>query len=289
MMSKKINSLQIIKSAKRMQSISLLIKKSGRRTIAFVPTMGALHEGHLALIKKAKKVGKIVVVSIFVNPRQFSEKEDLDNYPSSIKDDIKKLRILKIDYLFLPQINEIYNPRFQTKVIVEEFQKHLCGISRRNHFDGVTTIVLKLFNIIMPDVAIFGKKDLQQFIIIKTMVRELNINVKLICHKTIREKDGLAMSSRNNHLNPKEKQIAAGIYKGLKLGKNIFMTSKNITSKKIVKLIHSFYRDLGIKKIEYIEIMNPDDMAYSIIPSRKDFIAVSVKIGGTRLIDNVEF
>ncbi|MEE2701804.1 MAG: pantoate--beta-alanine ligase [Thermodesulfobacteriota bacterium] len=289
MMLKKRNSLRIIKSAKKMQSLSSSIRKSRKQSISFVPTMGALHDGHLSLIRKAKKVGEIVIVSIFINPTQFSEKKDLDNYPKSIKEDIKKLQSLNVDYLFLPNVNEVYNPAFQTKVVVQEFQKHLCGLYRKNHFDGVTTIVLKLFNIVTPNIVVFGKKDLQQFIIIRQMVKELNINIKLICHKTIRERDGLAMSSRNKHLNPQQRELAVAIYKGLKLAKDLFKNSKSISSKRIIQLVRAFYKKSGITKIEYIQIMNPDQMIYPKIPSRKDFIAVALRIGPTRLIDNLEF
>ena len=287
MMSKKKNSLKIIKSIQRMEKIALLIK--GRGKVSFVPTMGALHDGHIALVKKAKKVANIVIVSIFVNPIQFSEKKDLKTYPRTLKNDIKKLKDLGVDYVFIPNAQDLFNQDFQTKVTVQNFQNHLCGISRKNHFDGVTTIVLKLFNIVKPDQAIFGKKDMQQLIIIKTMVRELNMDIKIIPHKIIREKEGLAMSSRNNLLNNSEKKLANNIYQGLKIAKNLYSSNKKVTSSYIKAALKKTYKDAGIKNIEYIEIMNPKQMSYPKKPSKKDFIAVAVRIGNTRLIDNLEF
>ena len=150
-----------------MRKVALSIK--GKREIAFVPTMGALHNGHLSLVKKAKTIADIVVVSIFINPIQFSEKNDLKNYPKNLQKDLIELKEIGVDYVFIPKAEEIFGLDFQTKVIVKDLQQHLCGLKRKNHFDGVTTIVLKLFNIVKPDKALFGKKDMQQLLIIKKM------------------------------------------------------------------------------------------------------------------------
>ncbi|MEC9382221.1 MAG: pantoate--beta-alanine ligase [Thermodesulfobacteriota bacterium] len=286
-MSKKKNSLKIIKSAREMQKVALSIK--GKREIAFVPTMGALHNGHLSLVKKAKTIADIVVVSIFINPIQFSEKNDLKNYPKNLQKDLIELKKIGVDYVFIPKAEEIFGLDFQTKVIVEDLQQHLCGLKRKNHFDGVTTIVLKLFNIVKPHKALFGKKDMQQLLIIKKMVEDMNIDIKIIPHRIIREKNGLAMSSRNTLLNKKEKELSANIYKGLKIGKSMYNKKSNTKSINIKRSIRSFYKEVGIRNIEYVEIMNPKKMTYPKEPSKKDFIAVAVRIGKTRLIDNLEF
>ncbi len=286
-MSKKKNSLKIIKSAREMRKVALSIK--GKREIAFVPTMGALHNGHLSLVKKAKTIADIVVVSIFINPIQFSEKNDLKNYPKNLQKDLIELKEIGVDYVFIPKAEEIFGLDFQTKVIVEDLQQHLCGLKRKNHFDGVTTIVLKLFNIVKPHKALFGKKDMQQLLIIKKMVEDMNIDIKIIPHRIIREKNGLAMSSRNTLLNKKEKELSANIYKGLKIGKSMYNKKSNTKSINIKRSIRSFYKEVGIRNIEYVEIMNPKKMTYPKEPSKKDFIAVAVRIGKTRLIDNLEF
>tara|TARA_Y100000588_G_C14206422_1_gene904866 strand:+ start:815 stop:1675 length:861 start_codon:yes stop_codon:yes gene_type:complete len=286
-MSKKKNSLKIIKSAREMRKVALSIK--GKREIAFVPTMGALHNGHLSLVKKAKTIADIVVVSIFINPIQFSEKNDLKNYPKNLQKDLIELKEIGVDYVFIPKPEEIFGLDFQTKVIVKDLQQHLCGLKRKNHFDGVTTIVLKLFNIVKPHKALFGKKDMQQLLIIKKMVEDMNIDIKIIPHRIIREKNGLAMSSRNTLLNKKEKELSANIYKGLKIGKSMYNKKSNTKSINIKRSIRSFYKEVGIRNIEYVEIMNPKKMTYPKEPSKKDFIAVAVRIGKTRLIDNLEF
>lgn len=286
-MSKKKNSLKIIKSAREMRKVALSIK--GKREIAFVPTMGALHNGHLSLVKKAKTIADIVVVSIFINPIQFSEKNDLKNYPKNLQKDLIELKKIGVDYVFIPKAEEIFGLDFQTKVIVKDLQQHLCGLKRKNHFDGVTTIVLKLFNIVKPHKALFGKKDMQQLLIIKKMVEDMNIDIKIIPHRIIREKNGLAMSSRNTLLNKKEKELSANIYKGLKIGKSMYNKKSNTKSINIKRSIRSFYKEVGIRNIEYVEIMNPKKMTYPKEPSKKDFIAVAVRIGKTRLIDNLEF
>ena len=172
--------------------IKKLHNKKNRKPIILIPTMGALHQGHLSLIEKGKKIGGYTIVSIFINPIQFNNKNDLKNYPITLQDDINKLNGLKVDYLFIPKIEDIFGKNFQTTVTVNDLQKNLCGMHRPGHFNGVTTIVIKLFNIVKPDIAIFGKKDLQQLIIIKRMVKDLNLDIKIIEGKTIRERSGLA-------------------------------------------------------------------------------------------------
>jgi len=285
---KKTSSLKIIKTTKEMQAISLRIKKKGIKKIFVIPTMGALHDGHLSLIQRAKKKNIITVVTIFINPKQFNDKKDLNKYPANLKSDIKKLKNIGVDFLFAPQNHEIYPDNFQTKVVVEELQNHLCGISRKGHFDGVTSIVLKIFNIIQPDYSIFGEKDLQQLIIIKRMVKDLNIPIKILSHKIIREKDGLALSSRNIRLTKKNRQIAPIIFKGLKKAKEDFKKN-NLSSINLIKNLKKYYLANNIKDIEYIEIINPENITYPIKPKSGDYVLIAVKLGSIRLIDNLKF
>ncbi len=285
---KKTSSLKIIKTTKEMQAISLRIKKKGIKKIFVIPTMGALHDGHLSLIQRAKKKNIITVVTIFINPKQFNDKKDLNKYPANLKSDIKKLKNIGVDFLFAPQNHEIYPDNFQTKVVVEELQNHLCGISRKGHFDGVTSIVLKIFNIIQPDYSIFGEKDLQQLIIIKRMVKDLNIPIKILSHKIIREKDGLALSSRNIRLTKKNRQIAPIIFKGLKKAKEDFKKN-NLSSINLIKNLKKYYLANNIKDIEYIKIINPENITYPIKPKSGDYILIAVKLGSIRLIDNLKF
>ena len=285
---KKTSSLKIIKTTKEMQAISLRIKKKGIKKIFVIPTMGALHDGHLSLIQRAKKKNIITVVTIFINPKQFNDKKDLNKYPANLKSDIKKLKNIGVDFLFAPQNHEIYPDNFQTKVVVEELQNHLCGISRKGHFDGVTSIVLKIFNIIQPDYSIFGEKDLQQLIIIKRMVKDLNIPIKILSHKIIREKDGLALSSRNIRLTKKNRQIAPIIFKGLKKAKEDFKKN-NLSSINLIKNLKKYYLANNIKDIEYIKIINPENITYPIKPKSGDYVLIAVKLGSIRLIDNLKF
>ncbi len=207
MKSKKISSLKIISSIKEMQKISLNIRKKDTHKISVIPTMGALHEGHLSLIKKAQEKKIITIVTIFVNPIQFDDKKDLTNYPSNLKNDIHKLKSIGVNYLFTPNIKDIYPEGYKTKVVVENLKNHLCGLKRPGHFDGVTSVVLKIFNITLPHKAFFGEKDLQQLIIIKQMVNDLNLPIKVISHPIVREKSGLAMSSRNLRLTANGKKL----------------------------------------------------------------------------------
>ena len=182
-----------------MQSYSESLRLQGKR-IAFVPTMGYFHEGHLSLMKEAKKMADCVVVSIYVNPTQFGPKEDFSKYPRDLKRDLKMAESVNVDVIFYPPDDEIYPADYQTYVDVEKVTRNLCGISRPGHFRGVTTICLKLFNIVKPHIAIFGKKDFQQYISIKRMVDDLNLDLQIIGLSTVREADGLAMSSRNKYL-----------------------------------------------------------------------------------------
>jgi len=264
-------------------------RKKGKK-IGFVPTMGALHNGHISLIKKARKDNDIVVVSIFVNPTQFGPDEDYEKYPRPFKNDFNKCKEHKVDYIFHPTVRSMYPKDYLTYVEVKELSGLLCGKYRPIHFKGVTTIVLKLFNIVQPTTAYFGLKDYQQYIIIKKMVQDLNLDIKIQGMPIVREKDGLALSSRNQYLSGEDRKKALRLYKALVTAKKLIIDGERNT--KIVKKI--IYRILVIKKgikrrnIDYIDIVNPDNLKSLDYIEKRCLIALAVWIGKARLIDNME-
>lgn len=259
--------------------------KATGKTIGFVPTMGALHEGHLSLIRAARKENNFVVVSIFVNPTQFSPKEDLKKYPRPINQDLFLCRKEKVDFVFLPKSKVMYPQGFATYVNVEGLSEVLCARSRPGHFRGVTTIVTKLFNIVQPDVAYFGAKDAQQAIIIKKMVRDLNIPVKVRVLPTQREKDGLALSSRNIYLNKEERPKALVLSKALNLAKVLIKGGARDTARIVDRLGQLIMRSNA--GIEYIEIVDPENLQPLRKISDNCLLVMAVRIGSIRLIDNI--
>ncbi len=260
---------------------------SQNKSVALVPTMGALHEGHLSLIRLAKKKGDKIVVSIFVNPTQFGPNEDYNSYPRTLNEDFKKCSELGVDAVFLPSVSAMYPDNSSTYVNEEILSQHLCGARRKGHFRGVCTIVLKLFNICAPDIAVFGQKDAQQSLIISQMVRDLNIPVKIIIAPIKREKDGLAMSSRNKYLLPEERRQATAIYNGLQKIKK--WQNDNLSVAQVRrKLIRFIQREKDIR-IDYVSIVNNNTLSEVSRPKKGDklLIAVAVFFNKARLIDNI--
>lgn len=253
-------------------------------SIGFVPTMGYLHDGHISLVKKAKKENGIVVVSIYVNPLQFGVNEDYNRYPRDIEKDKKILKENGCDLLFYPSDNEMYNKQL-VSVKIKELSEKLCGISRPTHFEGVLTVVAKLFNIVCPDKAYFGEKDFQQYLIIKKMVEDLNFNLKVIPCPIVREKDGLAMSSRNSYLSEDERKRSTILFKSLKLGKEILEKEKDI--KKAKEQIKALIESEKPDKIDYIEIYDEDGLKDLTEKTKYCRIFLAVFFGKTRLIDNI--
>jgi len=257
------------------------------RSIGFVPTMGALHEGHLSLIKRSKDENDITVVSIFINPLQFGPSEDFQQYPRDADGDIAKLRKAEADVLFMPDASAIYNKGFATHITVDKISEKLCGAFRPGHFRGVATIVAKLFNIVKPARAYFGQKDFQQAVIIRKMAKDLDMPVDVIVSPTIREHDGLAMSSRNLYLNEEERKAAAVIYRCL------IQTSEMIKSAIINKeKIQGFMKEKLsaeplVREIQYASMYDPETLDEVENAGKEALLAVSVKVGGTRLIDNM--
>jgi pantoate--beta-alanine ligase len=257
------------------------------KTIGFVPTMGALHEGHLSLVKRAKSENDIVVVSIFVNPIQFGRNEDFDKYPRDMDGDMQKLIKEGVDILFIPDANAIYPENFATHVIVDGISDRLCGAFRPGHFAGVATVVCKLFNIVMPTRAYFGQKDYQQTLVIKRMTEDLNMDVDLIICPTFREPDGLAMSSRNAYLIEKERELAPVIYKTL-LSASQLLKSGASSPEDVKKHMHDALKaEPLISEIQYAGVYDTNTLDELKEFKKQNLLAVAVKIGSTRLIDNM--
>lgn len=280
--------MKIVKTISEVRDQISLWKKEGL-SIGFVPTMGYLHEGHGSLIKTANKNNDKVVVSIFVNPIQFGPTEDLASYPRDLERDSNLCDECGADLIFAPEVNEMYpNGHIITSVNVSIISEGLCGAKRPGHFQGVCTVVSKLFNIITPDKAYFGEKDAQQLAVIKNMVKELNFPIEIIGCPIVREDDGLAKSSRNIYLNENERSAALVLNKSLKLAKEKF--DSGITSSSLIKThIEDFISEEPLAKIDYIEVVDSLTIEPVNTISSNTMIALAVFIGKTRLIDNFIF
>jgi len=274
-----------IKSIREMRSFSLKAKSHGKK-IGFVATMGALHEGHLSLVAEAKKRSDIVVVSIFVNPIQFGPSEDYHRYPRSLKKDKDQLKHFEPNVLFVPEAKEMFPEGFKTHVEVDALSKKMCGRSRPTHFRGVTTIVTKLFNIVSPDIAFFGAKDYQQQLIIKQMVKDLDMPVEIVAMPIIREFDGLAMSSRNAYLSAKERSSATILNKALSLAK-LEIEKGERDLRKILFRVRSLIGSEPIVRIDYLLAVKPDTLEEVESLKGKVLFAVAAHVGKARLIDNL--
>jgi len=274
--------------AKTIESVKSLVKaaNSQGKKIGFVPTMGALHIGHISLIKAAVKSCDFVVVSIFVNPTQFGPSEDLEKYPRPLEKDLEICRKNNADLVFTPSPKEIYPGENITWVTVDKLTESLCGQSRPGHFRGVTTVCTKLFNIVQPDIAFFGQKDAQQAIVIKQMVTDLNMPLEIVICPTVREPDGLAVSSRNQYLSEQQRKDAAYIFKSLKKCQEMIDAGTANAQKVITKMREILQRVPSIE-IEYVSIVDAETLQNVDKITGKIFTAVAVKIGSTRLIDNI--
>ncbi len=260
--------------------------RRGKKTVGFVPTMGFFHEGHLSLMRKAKKDNDICVVSIYVNPTQFGPKEDFKNYPRDIKRDSSMIKKENVDILFIPSNNVVYPNSYLTYIDVEKVSLPLCGHFRPGHFKGVATIVAKLLNMVQPDVMYLGAKDAQQVVVLKTMVKDLNFPVEIKVVETKRETDGLAMSSRNKYLSEKDRQEAAVLFQALQDAKNLVRSGERSVNK-ITSLIRSKMRKQTSGKIQYVECVDANSLEKLNRLQGNVLIALAVFFGTTRLIDNV--
>ena len=261
--------------------------RAERKTIGFVPTMGGLHEGHLSLVRHAKSVADVVVVSIFINPLQFGANEDLDAYPRMLEDDLQQLEQLDTDVVFTPSPETMYPHGLdaQTKVLVPDLTKVLCGASRPGHFDGVSTVVCKLLNMVGPDTAVFGQKDLQQLLIIKRLVADLALPVRVIGHPTTREADGLAMSSRNTYLNEDQRAIAPTLYQSLSEAAEAIKSGSReypaLEESALTRLEQAGFAP------DYVEIRRSTDLIKATETDKDIAIFGAARLGTTRLIDNI--
>lgn len=276
--------MKIISSIKEMKKEINSLKRK-RKTIGFVPTMGYLHEGHLSLIRECVKKVHFSVVSIFVNPTQFGPGEDFEDYPRDFKRDSDILQKEGVDYIFHPSAEDMYPSDYKTYVQITELENKLCGRSRPGHFRGVSTVVLKLFNIINPDIAFFGQKDFQQSVIIKRMVRDLNLEVRIEVLPIVREKDGLAVSSRNTYLTPEQKKAALCLYSSLKVAQKMVEEGEKDTEK-IIKKVEDIINQESYAKIDYVEIVNTQNLNPISRLEDEALMALAVYIGKVRLIDN---
>lgn len=276
--------MEIIQTIKQMQSKSDALWLEDQ-TIALVPTMGFFHEGHIELMRVAKENADKLIVSIFVNPTQFCPADDYDQYPRDLENDLAKAREVGVDIIFTPSVQEMYPGGFLTEVKVKKITQHLCGISRPKHFDGVTTVVAKLFNIVKPLLAVFGQKDYQQLTVISRMVMDLNMDIRIIGVPTVREPDGLAMSSRNSYLGPEERKSALCLKKSLSLVDKMFQEGEN-RSDVIKGAIESYILSHSFTEIDYISLCDTVTLEEVETLSEETLLALAVRVGKIRLIDN---
>lgn len=277
--------MEIIKEIGLMQELSEKWRRNGD-IICLVPTMGFLHQGHIELLRVGREKGDRLIMSLFVNPIQFGPQEDYKTYPRDAKQDLDKARSAGVDAVFTPTVEEMYPDGFQSTVAVEEITRYLCGRSRPGHFTGVTTVVIKLFNITKPHLAVFGEKDYQQLIVIKRMVKDLNMNIEIIGARTVREKDGLATSSRNSCLSPEERSSALNLKKGLDLAKAM-VAKGGKPPVEIKEAVRELILSHPFTEIDYIALCDPEELTDLEIIDRPFLFALAVRIGKTRLIDNV--
>jgi len=279
--------MQLIRTIQAMKERSAQARREGE-IVTFVPTMGFFHEGHLSLMREGRKLGDLLVVSLFVNPTQFGPHEDFKNYPRDFERDRKMAEEAEVDILFAPEVEEMYPADHQTLIRVEEVTQNLCGKSRPNHFQGVTTVVTMLFEIVLPHVAIFGEKDYQQLVTIKQMVRDLHMNLEVVGMPTIREPDGLAMSSRNAHLAPEERKAALSLYQSLQKADELLQKGEREAGH-ILREIERTLRAEPLVKIDYAQICDARTLKDVNRIEGDVVVALAAYLGKTRLIDNLVF
>ena len=276
--------MQIIQTVREMQRWSE-DQRLERKTVAFVPTMGFLHEGHLSLVREAKNRGDVVVVSIFVNPMQFNQASDFDKYPRNEDQDERALEALGTDVLFMPPPAEIYPDGYQSAVEVEKVSQPLCGAFRPGHFRGVATVVAKLFNMVKPHCALFGEKDFQQCVVIKRMVRDLNFDIDIVTLPTVREDDGLAMSSRNARLSTAERETSRCVSSALTAAQELVSGGQS-SSAVILQAVQQILTQNAEVRVEYASLCQPETLEEVEQISGPTLLAIAVWVGEVRLIDN---
>jgi pantoate--beta-alanine ligase len=274
----------LVSTVRRMQAESRNWQKKGF-SVGLVPTMGFLHEGHLALIKKAAKSCDRMIVSIFVNSLQFGPSEDFERYPRDMKRDRALCLKAGVDALFVPSAKEMYPPDFQTYVEVEKLSQELEGAARPGHFRGVATVVAKLFNTCLPNITYFGQKDYQQAVVIKRMVAELNFPVKIVVCPTVRERSGLAASSRNSYLGESERRKAAVLHRALQLGAEKWKVS--VPVEEVIRIVKDYIRNHSSFEVDYVLASDPKTLLPVLEPGRPAVLSLAARLGKVRLIDNI--
>ncbi len=276
--------MKTINSLKEMQTRCLELRAAGK-TIAFVPTMGYLHEGHLSLLREGRKRGDVLVLSLFVNPTQFGPNEDLDSYPRDLERDLELARSVGTDLVWTPSPEQVYPPDFATYVNVEGLTDELCGAARPGHFRGVTTVVCKLFNVVQPNVAFFGEKDFQQLAVIRRMTSDLNLPVEIVGMPIVRESDGLALSSRNVYLSPEERRQALVLSQALARGRQLATEGKRDVGQVLAEL-SDLVMAQPAARIDYLQICHQATLREQVRIDADSVLLLAVFIGKTRLIDN---
>lgn len=278
--------MDVYDDPKAMQEAAL----AANATIALVPTMGNLHRGHQALIREGRRRGEILAVSIFVNPTQFGPNEDFKDYARTPEEDLRVCREAGVDWVFAPPAGKMYEEGSGVWIDVEELSGNLCGVSRAGHFRGVATVVLKLFNICHPNSAVFGWKDAQQFVLLRRMVAALNVPVEMVGVETVREDDGLAMSSRNRYLSLDERAEAPELFRALGLGRDAAMRDSGLRGEDLCAIVRRHIEENTSARIEYVSAVSMDDLEpVERIVSGNTLVALAAHLGRTRLIDNVRF
>ncbi len=276
--------MKLIHDVQEMQQAVLGFKRQGKQ-ISFVPTMGFLHEGHASLMREGRRCGDILVLSIFVNPTQFGPNEDLDRYPRNLAGDCALAESCGVDVVFAPTATGMYPSGFQTTVSLGPLTEPLCGARRPGHFNGVAVVVTKLFGIVQPDLAFFGKKDFQQLAIIRQMSQDLNLPVEIVGMPIVREPDGLAMSSRNSYLSPEERLQALCLYQAILRVRELFTTGETAAERLLAEARHQI-EAVPTAVIDYLELRDSVTLEPVHLAAPDTLLALAVKIGATRLIDN---
>jgi pantoate--beta-alanine ligase len=279
--------MEIINRRQRMSSVSRKVRRELDKTIGLVPTMGALHEGHLSLVREARRMCDVVVVSVFVNPKQFGPQEDFSRYPRDLTKDTMALADYNVDYIFAPTAEEIYPKGFSTYVEVSQLSDQLEGAARPGHFRGVATVLTVLFNIVRPDFAYFGQKDAQQTLVVKRLVRDLAFDTEIVILPTVREDSGLALSSRNAYLEPEDRRAAAIIYRALAHAEAAYGEGER-SGKRLTEIVRADIEAEPRAQLEYVSVNDADTLErLDRLDDRPVLIAVAARLGKTRLIDNI--
>jgi pantoate--beta-alanine ligase len=278
--------VRMITNPKELQTASRTLRKAGKN-IGFVPTMGYFHEGHLSLMREAKRKNDVLVVSIYVNPRQFGPGEDFDRYPRDMNRDNGLALEVGVDYLFCPSNEDMYPEGYSTSIQVQGLTGVLCGAFRPGHFDGVATVVLKLLNIVRPHQAFFGQKDYQQFVVIRRMVADLNLDLEVVSLPTVREPSGLAMSSRNVNLGSEDAAAAANIYRALQAAERTVSEQKEIAADRILRNARQVLGETPQVRVQYLELRDAETLAPVEVLAAPAVLAIAAFVGEVRLIDNI--